>query len=113
MKQTTIDVITVVVAIAIAVLFTLSACGVGATAETVQPQESNLYAKTAVVIDVNPDENVVACEDHEGEVWEFYGTEDFKEGDILGLLMDDMGTETIFDDEIVEYNYNGTVKGFN
>ena len=21
--------------------------------------------------------------------------------------------ETIFDDEIVEYNYNGTVKGFN
>lgn len=113
MKQTTIDVITVVVTIAIAILFTLSACGVSATAETVQPQESNLYAKTAVVIDVNPDENVVACEDHEGEVWEFYGTEDFEEGDILGLLMDDMGTETIFDDEIVEYNYNGTVKGFN
>lgn len=71
---------------------------------------SRLYPAYTVVTEVNYETDEVFCEDFVGNVWSFYGTEDWIEGDIASLLMDTMGTEeTIYDDEIVRARYTGWV----
>ena len=71
-----------------------------------------LYPLTTIVIEINEDENTVACEDYDGNVWEFYGIENWKEGDLATLLMDACDVSNDYDDEIVEIRYGGNVKGF-
>ena len=68
------------------------------------------YAKTAAVVEIN--DNVVICEDNNGEAWAFESTKDWVEGDIVSMIMDDMGTKTIYDDEIRSVRYCGAVKDF-
>lgn len=72
------------------------------------PKENgNLYAETAIVreIDYATDEVVVEC--FNGNLFSFYGTEDWAEGDICSMLMNDNGTPTVTDDEIVSVKYSG------
>ena len=66
-----------------------------------------LYPMTGIVVEVNYDEDIVAVEDFNGNIWEFYGCEDWAEGDIASMLMYDNGTEIIYDDEIVSVRYCG------
>ena len=68
------------------------------------------YAKTAVVVEIA--DNVVFCEDSNGESWAFEGAENWVEGDMVSMIMDDMGTKTIYDDEIRFARHSGTVKDF-
>lgn len=74
--------------------------------------EEKTYAITTQVIQVDYDNNLVVCEDFNGNLWEFEGTEDWMYGDIATLTMNDKGTETIYDDEIVSTVYNGYFNGF-
>lgn len=69
-----------------------------------------IYAKTAAVVEI--DNNVVICEDRNGEAWAFESAEGWTEGDMVSMIMDDMGTKTIYDDEIRSVRYCGTVKDF-
>ena len=68
------------------------------------------YVKTAVVVEI--DNNVVICEDRNGEAWAFESVEGWAEGDMVSMIMDDMGTKTIYDDEIRFARHGGTVKDF-
>ena len=70
-------------------------------------ENGNLYAETAVVteIDYSTDEVVVEC--FNGNLFSFYGTDDWAEGDICSMLMNDNGTPTVTDDEIVSVKYSG------
>lgn len=67
-------------------------------AETI-PSE---YILRAEVIEVNPLEDTVVCEDINGKAWEFYGADDFQQGEFVLLLMNDEATETIYDDEVLD-----------
>lgn len=72
--------------------------------------ESELYPMTAVV-DRLEDNDKVVCVDYNENVWVFEGIEDWQEGDIVAMMMDTCGTDTIYDDEIVDVRYCGSVKG--
>lgn len=74
---------------------------------------SDSYAMTTKVVELDRENDVVVCEDFNGNLWEFYGCEDWQIDDIASLLMDDNGTPTIYDDEIVSARYNGTFEGWN
>ena len=59
------------------------------------------YTMQAKVIDVDTALDTVQIEDLHGEVWEFFGTENFQKGNSVIALMDNQGTSTIYDDEIL------------
>ena len=50
---------------------------------------------------------VTAIEINNGNIWEFYGVEDWEVGDSCALTMYDNKTEQIFDDEIIRTTYCG------
>jgi len=64
------------------------------------------YALTACVVEVDRDNDTVLCEDSTGNLWEFYGAEDWQESDCASLLMNSKGTATIYDDEIENARYS-------
>ena len=69
----------------------------------------NLYPESMIVVEVDRERDVVTAQDCVGFLWEFTGCEDWHEGDIAACIMDSMGTELIFDDEIVKVRYCGWV----
>ena len=70
------------------------------------------YAQMTVVVEVNREADEVVCKDFNGMLWVFTGCEDWAEGDIAAMIMNDMGTELIFDDEIVSVKYDGWIEGW-
>ena len=74
--------------------------------------KENLYSLTTKVIEVNYEKDIVICQDFNGTIWEFEGTEDWNCGDIAAFVMDDKGTPEIYDDEIISIRYNGWFKGW-
>lgn len=76
-------------------------------------KEESIYALTTQVVQVDYENNVVVCQDFNGNLWEFSDTEDWMYGDIASLVMNDMGTPEIYDDEIVAPpRYDGYFDGF-
>lgn len=72
--------------------------------------ESSFYPRTAITIEIIEDEDIVVCQDAAGVIWEFYGIEDFEVGDLVSMLLWDCGTpDSIFDDEIIDATYAGTL----
>jgi hypothetical protein len=69
--------------------------------------ERNTYALTCEVVEVDRVRDVVTCEDYNGNLWEFYGCEDWQTGDCASLLMDSRGTESVHDDTITHARYSG------
>lgn len=68
--------------------------------------EKYLYPLATTVTQVDYDADVVTCTDANGHDWLLFGCEDWMKNDICTLLMNDMGTETIYDDEIVKAIYS-------
>lgn len=66
----------------------------------------NYYAMTAEVIGVSEERDIVTVEDYNGNLWEFYGAEDWHKKDCASLLMDSKGTDTIKDDEIIKATFS-------
>lgn len=75
---------------------------------TERKQVENLYPLSTVVTEINIKDNSVTVEDPNGNLWDFYGTEDWEVGDGCSLLMDSNGTDKIEDDIIIstQYYYN-------
>lgn len=61
---------------------------------------TNYYALTTRVVELDRESDVVTVEDSVGNRWQFCGVEDWEVNDCASLLMWDNGTETIFDDEV-------------
>lgn len=71
-------------------------------------KEHNTYVRTMEVTQLDYTQDIVTCTDAVGYVWEFYGCEDYAEGDLVACKMDTMGTEdTILDDAIIDTYYTG------
>ena len=99
--------------IIVAILFwafcIVGGCVTGALCQS----NETLYPLTTRVVEVDEEADLVTCEDFNGNLWEFEGCEDWQDGDICSLLMNDKGTEEIFDDEIILMHYDGTFEGWN
>lgn len=71
-----------------------------------------LYPMTTVVVEVDRASDIVTCRDFNGNLWQFEGCEDWCENDVASMIMDDMGTPKIFDDEIISVRYDGWIEGW-
>lgn len=71
------------------------------------PAPAGFYPLTALVVETDEAADMVFVEDYAGNLWSFEGAEDWFVGDFASLLMNDMGTPLIFDDEIVSVRYAG------
>jgi hypothetical protein len=67
---------------------------------------ADLYPETAKVVEVNYDEDLVTVETFNGFLFSFEGCEDWQEGDCASLIMEDNGTEKVFDDAILMAQYS-------
>lgn len=65
-----------------------------------------VYPSTAVVVSVDRENDVVTCIDGNGEEWQFTEADDWFVGDLISMLMNDKGTPSIYDDEIVSVRYS-------
>ena len=65
------------------------------------------YPQTFVVDSVNHEQNYMILIDFNGNEWIWEGVEDFDCGDIVAAIMEERGTPTIYDDEIVKIRYAG------
>lgn len=80
-----------------------------ATSETTTPQYT-LYPTCGIVSELNEANDLVIFTDFNGNEWEFYGVEDWTEGDRIAAIMSDNCTpESIYDDVIVQTRYCGWV----
>lgn len=89
------------------IIFAILFIACSPTKET--PATHDYYALATTVCAVDREADVVVCEDYNGNVWEFYGAEDWEVGDNANLLMDSMNTATIYDDATVGATYGGWV----
>lgn len=87
---------------------------IGTACEATQNEPTEtLYPMTTIVVDLDHENDVVTCKDFNGYLWQFEGCEDWQEGDICSMIMNDNGTPKIFDDEIVSVKYDGYLEGWN
>ena len=68
---------------------------------------ADVYPAVGVVTDLDYENDLVIFEDCNHDLWAMEGIEDWSIGDIGALLMDDMETTSIYDDEIVDIRYAG------
>lgn len=78
-----------------------------AQAPEYQPIVTNVYPMTAAVTALDYKNDLVTFEDANGFLWNFAGCEDWNMGDVVSLLINDSGTEKIFDDMILTVRYSG------
>jgi hypothetical protein len=71
-----------------------------------KPVESQQYALTTKVVDLDFENDLVTCEDCNGNLWQFFGVEDWEIEDGASLLMNDSGTPEIWDDVIESVRFN-------
>ena len=68
------------------------------------------HARCGIVTQLDYEADIITVEEQSGLTWQFFGCEDWAEGDICALLMDDNGTpNNIFDDIIVDTGYCGWI----
>ena len=97
----------------IVLVFALIALGIFIVTHGQRPKDigENLtngwyYALTTCVVNIDRENDIVTCEDSNGNLWEFYGVEDWEIGDCASLLMNSRGTEKIQDDTIENVKFS-------
>ena len=68
------------------------------------------YPTCGKIIKIDYQENLIYIKDFSGNVWVYEGVEDWVIGDIVAMIMDDMNTAIIYDDEIKVVRYCGWVE---
>lgn len=86
-----------IIILAIAIIACTCSCG-----------KSTLYPETGKVVEICND--VVTVETSTGNLFEFYGSEDWMIGDCISLIMDGCGTAEVNDDVIITVKYSGVWK---
>ena len=66
---------------------------------------SNLYAKVGQVVGLDVGADLVRFVDSRGMEWEFYGVEDWAEGDLLCAIFYDGETLDPYDDQVIVTTY--------
>lgn len=91
-----------------AATLTLGTTAAAHPAEGTPDLENSYYPTTAMIIDLDYDTDTVTLEKATGFTYTFTGCEDYCVGDLVSLIMDNMGTlDTIEDDQIISHRYSG------
>ena len=69
-----------------------------------------LYARTAIVTEINRNADLVKAECANGNKYYFYGAQDYEEGDIVSLIARKNITKVVIDDEIISNRYDGFIE---
>ena len=80
------------------------------TTPVVEKNCDNLYPLSGIVTAVDYRKDYIVIEDFTGNLWIWEGAEDWGVKDIASMIMDDKGTDSITDDEIVKVYYSGWVE---
>ena len=72
---------------------------------------AEIYPGVFCVLSVDQDTDTMMLIDANENLWEVSGVEDYDEGDCVGAIMDDNGTEDIADDMILSIRYCGWFDG--
>lgn len=78
-----------------------------------EKSEPKQYPETGIVTNVDYIVDAVEVTTFDGHHFEFYGAEDWWNGDIVALTMNDNGTDHVTDDEIIDTKYGGHVTYIN
>ena len=71
-------------------------------------KSGNTYPKTTICLAVNHQTDVATVADCNGTEWQFNGCQDFEEGDLIALIMNDNDTpDNIWDDTVLTARYSG------
>lgn len=101
MKNTTV----IILCFAI-IVYLLCAAVLSNSESTTTPKEeevNTIYEVSAIVEEVNKDEALVLFVDWNGEAWYYeMESENFSIGQLVIIEFDSMGTDNIYDDEIVK-----------
>lgn len=69
--------------------------------------KTDIYPTTFEVYALDRKHDIIILQDYNGEIFTWKGIEDWCLGDVASALMNDNGTETITDDEILMLRYSG------
>ena len=72
-----------------------------------------LYAATMRVYATDEKTDVLTLEDSQGFLWEIAGVDDWTAGDFANVILDDAGTDQIFDDQILAVKYENLTRWTN
>ena len=75
-----------------------------------QNSAEDYYARSGIVTTVDRETDTVVWIDSVGYVWSFRGCEDWESGDLIACVMNDRGTDEVFDDEIVNARYQARME---
>lgn len=70
--------------------------------------KSTIYPETGKVVSISGD--AVMVETSTGNIFEFYGSEDWFVDDTVSMIMDSCGTANVKDDVVVTVKYSGVWK---
>lgn len=79
---------------------------------TMTAAKAETYPKVFVVHEIDRVTDTMTLVDFNGWLWDVYGVEDYEIGDVVGAIVDDVGTEVIYDDEIQCIRYCGWLEGW-
>lgn len=69
--------------------------------------QSWIYPDTMIITNLDYENDIVTVENSNGFLYQFYGTEDYTEGDFVSCIMWTNGTQKVTDDEIIRACYSG------
>ena len=104
-KNSVVDTIAIIAVICTIILICVLTVSI-IVAMVEENRNENLYAINTVVMNINSETDEVFCIDKNGNIWSFYGTEDWAVNDNAILIMIKNKTETIYDDEIISAIYS-------
>ena len=93
----------------IALLVIVAIASTSCVKNNAQLSVDNIYPHAAVVVEVDDVGDCVYASDYNGEVWMFYGAEDWMIGDIAAMIIDDCGTPEVAGDKIVSVRCCGSI----
>lgn len=70
------------------------------------------YPQAFIVNAIDLAQDAIILMDSNGNEWVWFGIEDYYVGDIVAAIMDDSGTEVIYDDTIIMIRYSGYIEGW-
>ena len=69
-----------------------------------------IYPQTYIITEIDKANDLITIETCTGYEYQFYGVEDYYEGDLVSCIMYTNGTETITDDVILTHRYSGVTQ---
>lgn len=73
---------------------------------------AEMYPQTFIMSAMDTAQDALILIDSTGNEWVWFGIEDYEMGDIVAAIMDDNGTEIIYDDVIITMRYTGYAEGW-